>query len=197
MAEPVTSTQPLPPPVKTPEVLNPEVVPGGIIDGAQWRHAQDAIKALGTTINLLIAYIGNQTVPTPPPPGWAGIALWATNSGSYNLLPDHNLISVMAPAGTGSSPGSPTDWHFFLPRGEDSNGPITFFSFDNRIYRVEAQPGDEIININYQATTFTNVTFVDEGITGTGTNACWAVYARDHGIPSRWIRTRVNVLGLN
>jgi hypothetical protein len=182
-----------------PEVLNPEIVPGGLLDAGQWRHAQDALQAIVKTLNLVINYIGNQQVPTPPPPGWAGLALEAFNTGTYNLLPDDNFISVFS--GNDTTPtANPALWQFNLPLASQSNGPITFLSVNSATYTVNAHAGDTIDIYNYYAAvlpSFTTVTTLVEGLTGATGEACWAVYSRDHDISTRWIRTRLNLRGIN
>jgi len=204
MSEPVTSPITLPKSLSVPEVLNPEIVPGGILDMGQWRHAQDALNGIVGTINIIIQFLNGASVPTPPPPGWAGLGVAAINPGTYNLLPDDNLISVFSwnDANEAAHPGgfNPSTWQFNLPSAASSNGPITFFSVNSATYTVNAQPTDRIRTYDHYALSlpsFTDATTLVEGLTGATGQACWAVYARDHDITTRWIRTRVNVVGLN
>lgn len=180
MADTITlSTEP----ILVPNMLNPDIVPGGTIADGQWRKLQQFVNQVGDTLN--------QTIVLPPPapvPVWNGQAAVITSLGVHNLaVDDYNVfLSIGGSAGV--------DLTLYLPTLADVLGPITIWSGDDTFYTVNTQVGDDIEVVDVRD----GGASVDVTVScGVSDGAALVVLMPHRDNPNRWVLAQVQVTGIN
>lgn len=178
----VVVTKPL---VLVPNLMNPEVVPGGYLQDAQWRKVQDALNDLAGAITNI-----NVTVNVDFPTSYRGEADIAFPSGGAEDPATHTIapnISYLALNWGAHAEANYATLQIILPARKDAIGPIQIVAGRDTWFQVVVATGDDMIEPDVQdGTAPAIITTRKCGTTG-GDQGCIVVATPMTGSTTRWL----------
>ena len=120
----------MPPAIKAPNFIAPDVVPGGAIDTGRWRRLQDLVNELADAVNSLTA--GRSA--------WHGLGIILTALGDYTLATDESYVFLNF-----ASNAVALDLTITLPAIATASGPVTILSGSDTYYTVKAAYGNHLL----------------------------------------------------